>query len=124
MRPAPSANPGMPASPVSSDHLVRRHGRIIEAALGARLRESHDLDVWREPSFRVLLNSYGIQKGLDVGLAEARIISYYGVRPLPSPWSLVAEELDDHFQFSVRAAIERVNRYFRESLDGVLAAAE
>lgn len=176
----------------------KRHGKIIEAALIARLKECDDLDVWREPRFRVsqaastlanneadclgaslaypaegsefrtiqidllaydrrtkrigsyeckrtfgkhdagkvrsirhdtlsaqvLLKSYGEQNGYDVDLAEARIIFYYGVRSLPPPWSLVADELDEHFNFDVRYAVERVNAYFRERLDAVLSAPE
>lgn len=176
----------------------KRHGKIIEATLIARLKECDDLHVWREPRFRVsqaantlanneadclgaslaypgegaefrtlqidilvydrrtkrigsyeckrgfgkhdagkvrsilhdtlstqvLLKSYGEQKGYDVGLAEARLIFYYGVRSLPAPWSLVADELDEHFNFDVRQAIDRVNAYFRESLDAILAAPE
>lgn len=60
--------------------------------------------------------------GFVVDSAEARIVFYYGRRSLPPPWSLVGEELDKHFQFEVRDAIERVNTYFRERLDVVLAA--
>jgi type IV secretory pathway TrbF-like protein len=55
-------------------------------------------------------------------LAEARVI--YGVRSLPPPWSLVADELDEHFNFDVRHAVERVNAYFKERLDAVLSAPE
>lgn len=75
-------------------------------------------------STQVLLKSYGEKRGHEVNTAEARIIFYYGARSLPRPWSLVSTELDEHFQFDVRDAVEHVTTYFRERLDAVLAAAE
>jgi hypothetical protein len=58
------------------------------------------------------LKSYGKARGHPVQSAEAKIIFYYGVRSIPKPYSLVREELDDHFQFPVAEAIEEVNGYF------------
>ncbi|QPH53812.1 hypothetical protein [Pontivivens ytuae] len=63
-----------------------------------------------------LLRSYGSATGLDISIAEARVICYFGVRALPPPLSLVAEDLDDHFVFSVKSHVERVNQYFQEQL--------
>lgn len=63
-----------------------------------------------------LLRSYGTARGLNPSIVETRVICYFGVRALPDPLSLVAEELDDHFVFPVHAHVERVNNYFRECL--------
>jgi hypothetical protein len=64
----------------------------------------------------MLLRDYGEQLGLDVELAEAKVIFYYGVRSAPEPLSLIGSELDDHFQFSVTELIELANDYFRSQL--------
>lgn len=68
----------------------------------------------------VLLKSYGEHKGYFVEEAEAKIIFYYGVRSLPQPLSLIANELDDHFKFPVWKEVERVNAYFRRKLHRLL----
>ncbi|QZH73944.1 MAG: hypothetical protein JY451_09220 [Erythrobacter sp.] len=62
------------------------------------------------------LAGYGRSMGFDVDRAEAQIIFYYGLRSIPEPFSLIAEELDDHFHFPVRNAIESLNDQFREGL--------
>jgi len=64
----------------------------------------------------MLLEDYGRQLGLTVSEAEAKIIFYYGLRSIPEPLSLVAEELDDHFGMSVCAPVEAANDYFRARL--------
>lgn len=71
-------------------------------------------------STQVLLKSYGEQRGLEVGLAEAKIIFYYGVRSIPEPFSLIGDELDEHFGFDLVAAIELVNEYFKHQLFEIL----
>jgi hypothetical protein len=55
--------------------------------------------------------------------AESKIIFYYGVRSIPSPWSLVKGELDQHFNFPVIEKIEQANDYFRAKLHALLDAA-
>ena len=70
---------------------------------------------------QVLLKSYGKELGkLNPLAAESRIIFYYGVRSIPRPWSLVREELDEHFGFPVVARIEEANDYFQAKLHALL----
>jgi hypothetical protein len=64
----------------------------------------------------MLLRDYGEQLGLDVEIAEAKVIFYYGVRSVPEPLSLIGSELDDHFEFPVIQFIETANDYFRSQL--------
>jgi len=71
-------------------------------------------------STQVLLKSYGEQLGHEIGLAEAKIIFYYGLRSIPEPYSLIGDELDEHFGFDLVAAIELVNEYFKERLFEIL----
>ena len=58
---------------------------------------------------QVLLKSYGELGGLKPAEAELKIIFYYGVRSIPRPWSLVKNELDEHFGFPVVDKIEQAN---------------
>lgn len=69
---------------------------------------------------QVLLKSYGEVANLRPVAAESRIIFYYGVRSIPRPWSLVKDELDEHFGFPVVARIEEANEYFRRKLHELL----
>lgn len=62
------------------------------------------------------LKSYGEEIGFNVKTAEAYTIFYYGLRSIPEPYSLVGEQLDNHFQFPVYSAIEAVNDLFRAGL--------
>lgn len=71
-------------------------------------------------STHVLLKSYGEQRGYEVSLAEAKIIFYYGVRSIPEPYSLIGDELDEHFEFDLVSAIELVNEYFKSRLFEIL----
>ena len=50
-------------------------------------------------------------------------VLYYGVRSIPSPWSLVKGELDEHFGFPVVEKIEQANEYFRTKLHTLLDTA-
>jgi len=70
------------------------------------------------------LKSYGEDRGLDVGRAEARIIFYYGTCSVGPPWALTREYLDGHFDAPVAESIEEVNEYFRSRLNGLLASVE
>jgi hypothetical protein len=69
---------------------------------------------------QVLLKSYGEFAKLKPVAAESRIVFYYGVRSIPRPWSLVKNELYDHFGFPVIARIEEANDYFRTKLHELL----
>jgi len=62
------------------------------------------------------LADYARSNGLSVDTAEAYVISYYGLRAAPEPYSLIADELDDHFGFAVCGAVESVNDALRRGL--------
>jgi hypothetical protein len=72
---------------------------------------------------QVLLKSYGQTANVSPASAEAKIIFYYGWRSIPRPWSLVRDELDEHFGFHIVEKIEQANGYFRERLHALLEAA-
>jgi hypothetical protein len=72
---------------------------------------------------QVLLKNYGEFCKFKPSTAESKIIFYYGVRSIPRPWSLVKDELDDHFGFPVVEKIEQANDYFRAKLHSLLEAA-
>jgi hypothetical protein len=69
---------------------------------------------------QVLLKNYGEFTKLKPVGAESRIIFYYGRRSIPRPWSLVKDELDEHFGFPVVEKIEQANDYFRTKLHALL----
>jgi hypothetical protein len=71
---------------------------------------------------QVLLKSYGKIFNFKPATAESKIIFYYGVRSIPRPWSLIKDELDDHFGFPVVERIEEANEYFRTQLHALLDA--
>jgi hypothetical protein len=173
----------------------KRHGKIIEEALAATLRQAPDLQVWSEPRFPVseaaerlassdetalgarlpysptghartlqvdlfvydatrerlgayeskrgfgyhdsgkirsmrrdmrcmqmLARSYGENRGLVVKEANARMIFYYGQCSIGEPWAITGKGLDGHFGFPVWESVERVNGYFQEKLDALLAS--
>ena len=72
---------------------------------------------------QVLLKSYGQTANVAPAAAEARIIFYYGRRSIPRPWSLVRDDLDEHFGFPIVEKVEQANGYFRERLYELLEAA-
>ena len=72
---------------------------------------------------QVLVKSYGQVASLTPVAGEARIIFYYGVRSLPRPWSLVRDELDEHFGFPLVEKVEEANDYFKARLHDRLEAA-
>ncbi len=72
---------------------------------------------------QVLLKSYGEFCQLKATAAESKIIFYYGIRSIPRPWSLVKDDLDEHFGFPVAEKIEQANDYFRTRLHALLDAA-
>lgn len=61
---------------------------------------------------QMLLFDYGRNIGLMPEASHAHIIFYYGLLSLPSPLAISGNDLDEHFQFPVREAIEFVNAYF------------
>lgn len=71
---------------------------------------------------QVLLKSYGEFMKLKPLSAESKIIFYYGVRSIPRPWSLVKNELDQHFGYPVTEKIEKANEYFKIELFDLLDA--
>lgn len=66
------------------------------------------------------LRSYGASIGAQVERAEAYAIFYYGLRSIPRPYSLVREELDEHFQFPVVGALEAMNDSFKARLHALV----
>ena len=68
----------------------------------------------------MLLRSYGLQRGLEIAEAASRVIFYYGKCSIKKPFSLTAEELDNHFGWPVREAVERLNDYYRQRLFDLL----
>jgi hypothetical protein len=76
---------------------------------------------WFPESLRILLKSYGKQRGLDVKEARSHIIFYYGECSIPKPFCLTGEEMHDHFGWPLRDAVEEVNRYFQSRLFLILS---
>lgn len=65
---------------------------------------------------QIHLAGYAHSLGIKVATAEAYIVSYYGLRVAPESYSLVAAELDAHFDFPVMDAVEAVNDHLRKGL--------
>jgi hypothetical protein len=65
---------------------------------------------------QITLKSYGELQGYSVKEAESYVIFYYGVCSAPACFSLIGEQLDDHFGFPVSGAIEALNGNFRSKL--------
>lgn len=61
---------------------------------------------------QMLLSDYGSKTGFLAETSHAHIIFYYGLLSLPPPLAITGDDLDEHFQFPVREAIEFVNAYF------------
>jgi hypothetical protein len=68
----------------------------------------------------MLLADYGHTRGLNPVDAHAHIVFYYGLLSLNPPLAIAGGELDAHFNFPVREAIERVNSYFVERLHALI----
>ena len=71
---------------------------------------------------QILLKSYGESRGFTVSKARAHIIFYYGMCSIKKPFSLVQDELDDHFGWPVVEQVEGVNEYFRNRLFNILTS--
>ena len=70
-----------------------------------------------------LLKSYTAKKGHMVSMAEARLIAFYGVKPLSTPLTISGKEMDDHFVFPIFKYVEEVNDYFRDRLSSLAPCA-
>ncbi|MCX7631592.1 MAG: hypothetical protein N2038_15310 [Geminicoccaceae bacterium] len=70
---------------------------------------------------QMLLRSYGKFKGYQPSDAVARMIFYYGQCSLGKPWGLRGDDLDEHFQFPVKAWVEKVNEHFKRKLHDLLS---
>ena len=51
---------------------------------------------------------------------KAHIIFYYGKCSIKKPFSLIKNELDEHFGWPVEGPVEEVNQYFRDRLFAIL----
>ena len=71
---------------------------------------------------QALLKSYGQARGFEVATARAHIIFYYGKCSIGKPFSLVRDELDEHFGRPVVEAVEGVNAHFRSRLFSILTS--
>jgi hypothetical protein len=63
---------------------------------------------------KLLLKSYGQSRGLDPASVGSHVIFYYGKLSLLPPIGIKGSELDAHFGFPVRNAVETVNERFGE----------
>ena len=63
-------------------------------------------------STQMLLSDYGRGIGFVSETSHTNIIFYYGLLSLPPPLAISGDDLEEHFQFPVREAIEFVNAYF------------
>jgi hypothetical protein len=70
---------------------------------------------------QLLLKSYGQSRGLDPASVSSHVIFYYGKLSVPRPFAIKGSELDEHFGFPVRDAIETVNDRFKDRLFSILA---
>ena len=69
---------------------------------------------------QLLLKSYGKSRGLDPVSVGSHIIFYYDKLSVPPPIGIKGSELDEHFGFPVRDAVEIVNERFGESFRACL----
>jgi hypothetical protein len=95
--------------------IKRGHGRHDAGKIRSMMRDLKCI--------QVLLKSYAEVAKLKPASAESKIIFYYGFRSIPRPWSLVKEELDEHFGFPIVEKMEQANDYFRTRLYALLEAA-
>ncbi|SLN25189.1 hypothetical protein [Ruegeria meonggei] len=69
---------------------------------------------------QMLLKSYANSLDIDPVCVNAHIIFYYGVMSLTPPFAIDGGDLDKHFSFPVREAIELVNDYFATMLRNLI----
>ena len=63
---------------------------------------------------QLLLKSYGQARGLDPSSVSSHVIFYYGKLSVRPPIGLKGSDLDEHFGFPCRDAVETVNEHFGE----------
>ena len=63
---------------------------------------------------QMLLRSYGQSRDLDPVSVASHIIFYYGKLSVRAPIGIKGSEIDDHFGFPCRDAVEKVNERFGE----------
>ncbi|MBB3399691.1 hypothetical protein [Rhizobium sp. BK060] len=68
----------------------------------------------------MLLSGYGKFCGVSPVYSHAHILFYYGLLSIPAPLAISGKDLDEHFNFPVTGAIERVNSYFVERLHALI----
>jgi hypothetical protein len=61
---------------------------------------------------QMLLRSYGQSRGLDPSSVGSHVIFYYGKLSVRSPIGIRGTELDDHFGFPCKDAVDAVNAHF------------
>ncbi len=71
---------------------------------------------------KVLLKSYGQQRGFEPTSVASHIIFYYGKLSIPRPYALTKDDLDEHFRWEVLAPVEGINDHFRDRLFQILSA--
>jgi hypothetical protein len=67
----------------------------------------------------VLLRSYGMQRGLEIGTTAATVIFYYGKQSIAAPWGMPGSALDVHFAWPVCCDIDEATRYFTAKLNAL-----
>ena len=72
---------------------------------------------------QILLKSCGKQRGLDVKGVSSHVIFYYGKCSIPKPFAITGAELDEHFGWPVKEAVEEVNSYFQKRVFSILSGA-
>jgi hypothetical protein len=70
---------------------------------------------------QLLLKSYGHSRSLDPASVSSHVVFYYGKLSVPRPFAIKGSELDQHFGFPVRDAVEAVNDRFKDRLFSILA---
>lgn len=92
-----------------SAYLVKRGNGYYDS--GKKKRILHDV-----LQINMLLKSYARRHNLNPTNSQSSIIFYYGVVSAPGEVSLVGDDLDEHFGFPVKEAVEIANDYFRKKL--------
>jgi hypothetical protein len=94
-----------------------RENRILRSYEVKRGHGRHDAGKVRSMQrdlrcVQAVLGSFGSASGMEVRLAEARILFWYGRRSLPKPWSLTGLEIDAHFGCAVSKFVEEATALF------------
>lgn len=71
-------------------------------------------------AIQVLLSSYGKTQNLDVQSRSSHVIFWYGKMSIKEPYGLRGKQMDEHLNWPVFDAVERVNSIFKDRLDAAL----